>query len=41
MSGTHDLIDGAVTSGTARLAEVILLGTAIAGAVSAEPEQPE
>jgi hypothetical protein len=30
----HDFIDGALTSGTARLAEVILLGTAITGAAS-------
>ena len=32
--GMHDLIDGSVTSGVARLAEVALVGTAIAGAAS-------
>jgi uncharacterized membrane protein YjjP (DUF1212 family) len=32
VSGMHDLIDGALMSGTARLAEVALLGAAIAGA---------
>jgi uncharacterized membrane protein YjjP (DUF1212 family) len=34
VSGMHDLIDGALMSGTARLAEVALLGAAIAGAAS-------
>jgi uncharacterized membrane protein YjjP (DUF1212 family) len=34
VSGMHDLIDGALTSGTARLAEVVLLSAAIAGAAS-------
>jgi uncharacterized membrane protein YjjP (DUF1212 family) len=34
VSGMHDLIDGALMSGTGRLAEVALLGAAIAGAAS-------
>ena len=34
VAGMHDLIAGAYTSGVARLAEVLLLGAAIAGAAS-------
>jgi uncharacterized membrane protein YjjP (DUF1212 family) len=34
VSGMHDFIDGAILSGTARLAEVGILGAAIAGAAS-------
>ena len=34
VSGMHDFIDGALSSGTVRLAEVVLLGAAIAGAAS-------
>ncbi len=34
VSGMHDLIDGAVMSGAARLAEVTLLGSAIAGGIA-------
>jgi Putative threonine/serine exporter len=34
VSGMHDFIDGALSSGTVRLTEVVLLGAAIAGAAS-------